>query len=426
MKISFIIITSIIIINFILNIINYLSGVKAYKNKKRGGKRDNSNMYLLLPVYQEEKIAEVMIDRFYKISCECGVTTVIITTEKELDNKTHDIIEKKIRKDKISKYVMLIKCPYQEGTMATQLNYAIKELNKIDKTNYIFGIHNADGLISKEHIEFARRNVNNKTCVQSYSYFDNPGNILMNGAVSWQNRWSFIFEAGRCNLKLGKSALFRKMNYVIGHGLYMKKSIIMDIGLFPEDTINEDAFLGVILNYKDYKLVPLPYLEKADFAPNVKVYIKQQCSWFNGPKCAFNYYYRIINNIDNVRYKRNIYKKGLINNLKVLIISFKLFLHAIYWISAVYILFILYGIVCFSLFGPLSLIYVYLVNYINIVFFNYLSYNKIKKETKDNIHFSIFQLPIIFYFIHSFGPILNIIKSITGKNTIKNKYKTER
>lgn len=426
MKILFIIITSIVIINFILNIINYLSGKAAYKNKTKGKKRDNSNMYLLMPVYHEEKIADVMIDRFYKLSKECNIKTVVITTVKEKGNKTHKIIENKIKKEKLSKYIMLIKCPYKEGTMATQLNYAIEELNKLDKTNYLFGIHNADGRISKEHIEFARRNVDEKTCVQSYSYFENSSKFLMNGAVSWQNRWSYIFEAGRCNLKLGKSVLFRKMNYVIGHGLYMKKSAIMDVGYFPEDTINEDAFLGTILNYKDYKLVPLPYLEKADFAPTLKIYIKQQSSWFNGPKSSFNYYWRIIHNKENIRYKRNIYAKSLKNNLKALIVCSKLFLHAIYWISAVYILFVLYGIVCYSLFGPLSLIYVYLVNVINLVLFNYLSFKEIKKETGDNIHFPILQLPIFFYFIHSFGPILNVIKTILGKNTIKNKYKTER
>jgi cellulose synthase/poly-beta-1,6-N-acetylglucosamine synthase-like glycosyltransferase len=426
MKITFLIVTTIIIINYILNIINYISGRHAYKSKKRGHKKDNGNMYLLLPVYHEEKIAEVMLDRFYKVSKESNIITVVITTIKEHDNKTHNIIEKKIKKDKMGDHIILIKCPYKEGTMATQLNYAIEELSKIDKTNFIFGIHNADGIISKEHISFVRKNVDTKTCVQSYSYFDNPGNILMNGPVSWQNRWSYIFEAGRCNLKLGKSALFRKMNYVIGHGLYMKRSTIEDVGYFPEDTINEDAFLGAILNYKDYNLIPLPYLEKADFAPSPKVYIKQQCTWFNGPKSSFDYYKRIINNEKNVRYARHIYEPSIKNNLKALIICSKLFLHAIYWISAVYILFILYGYICFNLFGPLSLIYVYLVNAINIVLFNYLSFRQIKKETSDNITFPLLQLPIIFYFLHSFGPILNVFKSIIGKNTIKNKYKTER
>ena len=426
MKIIFIIITSIIIINFIMNIINYISSKHAYKNKKRGKRKDTGNMYLLLPVYHEEKIADVMIDRFYKLSKQCKIKTVVITTVKETKNETHKMIEKKIKKEKLGDYIILIKCPYKEGTMATQLNYAIEELNKIDKTNYIIGLQNADSQITKEHIDFVKRNVNNKTCVQSYSYFENENGILMNGPVSWQNRWSYIFEAGRCNLKLGKSALFRKMNYVIGHGLYMKRSAIEDCGYFPEDTINEDAFLGAILNYKDYQLIPLPYLEKADFAPNVGVYIKQQCTWFNGPKSSFDYYRRIINNTKNVRYDRNVYEPSIKNNLKALIICFKLFLHAIYWISAVWILFVLYGYTCFRLFGLISLPFVYIVNAINLVLFNYLSFRQIKKETGDDIHFSPIQLPITFYFIHSFGPILNVIKSITGQNTIKNKYKTER
>ena len=44
----------------------------------------------------------------------------------------------------------------------------------------------------------------------------------------------------------------------------------------------------------------------------------------------------------------------------------------------------------------------------------------------DKFRFPILELPITFYFIHSFGPIINVIRSVLGKNTIKNKYKTER
>lgn len=426
MKSIFIIITIIVIINYCNNIINFINAKKAYKNKKRKSGYDKSNMYILLPVYKEESIADIMVDRFYKISKETNVKTIIIATVKEKDNKTYNILEEKIKKEKLDKYIKLIKCDIKEGTMATQLNYAIDYIDTFDKSDYIVGIHNADGLISKEHIEFVRNNVNLETCVQSYSYFENNSNVLLNGPVSWQNRWSYIYEAGRCYSKFYKTSLFRNMNYVIGHGLYLKSSVLKSVGYFPEDTINEDAFLGLLLNYKNYKIIPLPYFEKADFAPSLKIYIKQQSVWFNGPKMAFNYLYRIIKNKPNRRYDRMLYKNNLLNFINLFIFSFKLFLMAIYWISAVYILFVLYGYVSYKLFGVFGLVYVYLINYLNLVGFNYLSFREIKKETKDNIKFPFLQFPIIFYFIHSFGPILNVINSIRGRNSIKNKYKTER
>lgn len=426
MKIIFILLTLIVIINYLYNFVYYISANKAYKNKKKGKEIDKGNFYLLLPVYHEEEIAEEMVDRFYKLSTSSNVKTIIITTIKEKDNKTHEIIENKIKNDQMEDYITLIKCDIEDGTMATQLNYAIDYIDSIDKSDYIIGIHNADGAISDEHIEFARRNVDENTCVQSYAYFKNNNGVLLNGPVAWQNRWSYLFEAGRCGLKSGKRALFRKMNYVIGHGLYMKASSIKECGYFPEDTINEDAFLGVILNYKDKKLVPMPYLERADFAPKIKIYIKQQSVWFNGPRMAFSYFKRIVSNKKNKRYERNVFEDSISNRIKLLIICFKLFLHAVYWISAVYVLFVLYGFVSYKLFGLLGFLYVYLINYINLVGFNYLSYRRIKKETGSDIDFPILQLPIIFYFIHSFGPVINVFKTITGKNTIKNKYKTER
>ena len=425
MKILFIVITSIIVLNFILNIVNYYSAKKCFKNKNKKLIRDDSNIYILLPVYKEEKIASIMIDRFNKLSKETKVKVIIIATKKEKDNKTYNIINKKIKKEGI-KNIILIKCDKDNGTMATQLNYGIKYIKKIDKSNFIIGVYNADSLITPEHINFVRNNISNKRCIQSYSYFDYSKNILLNNAISWQNRWSYIFEAGRCNFKLNKNFIFKNMNYVIGHGLYLKKEVIKEVGYFPEDTINEDAFLGVLLNYKNYDLIPMPFLEKADFAPSIKIYIKQQSVWFNGPKMAFDYYLRIIKNINNKEFKRNIFKNTLLNHIKLLTICFKLFLHSIYWIGAVYLLFILYGIICFKLFGIYSLIFVYFINYINIVLFNYLSFKEIKKETNSNNKFPIINFPITFYFIHSFGPIVNVIKSMVGKNTINNKYKTER
>lgn len=52
------------------------------------------------------------------------------------------------------------------------------------------------------------------------------------------------------------------MNYVIGHGLYIKVIDLKTLGGFPEDTINEDACLGYLLNCNNIKIIPIPFLEK--------------------------------------------------------------------------------------------------------------------------------------------------------------------
>ena len=422
MKVLFVIITLIVIFNFISNMLNYLSAKRVYKNKELKNNLDKSNFYYIVPIYKEEKIAKEMVFRFYKLSKETNNKTIFVTNIKEVNNVTHNIIEEVIKENKMDDYIKVIMYKSQNGIMAHQINYALDYIDTFDNSDYIVGIFNADSEVNNKHIEFVRNNITSNNVLQGYSYYVNEGKFLINGLVSWQNRWSYIFEAGRCGRRIN---LFKKMNYVIGHSLYFKSSVIKKVGNIPEDTINEDAFLGVLFQYNDIPVKPIPFFEKASFAPSIKVYIKQQCTWFNGPFQAFKYFRKIKNNVNNNKYQRCCYLKNFKNTVKLFLICFKLFLHAVYWISAIYILFLLYGIVCFKLFDIYGIFYVVIENCLNIVLFNYLSYKEIKKEKKD-VTYSLIELPFFSYFIHSLGPILNICKTIMGKNNINNKYKTER
>ena len=85
------------------------------------------------------------------------------------------------------------------------------------------------------------------------------------------------------------------MNYVIGHGLYIRRSVLQSVGFFPENSINEDAFLGFLLNEARIKIIPFKELEHAEFVDRIDSYIKQQNVWFNGPFDAFKYYKSWIN-----------------------------------------------------------------------------------------------------------------------------------
>ena len=411
----FIIITIIFIIDYVCNLMNYLYARKLYLSDPIKSKKDNSNIYLIIPVYKEEKIIKELIDSFKKVASK-NIKIVIVATKKEKSNLTYNLAKKYIANDK---NFILLKYNKTNGIMSNQLNYAIDYIDTIDKTNYIIGIYNADSVIKKEHIDFVRHNIKDNNCIQQYSYFKSNKKLIINDAIKWQNRWSVIFEAGRCNNKI-----LNNMNYVIGHGLFIKGKTIKKCGYFSEDTINEDAILGVILNYLDIKIVPMPYFEKADFVSSVKAYIKQQSSWWNGPKQAFKYLRIIIKNKDNNKYKRDIYDGKFI---KLFIICFKLFLHAIYWLMGIYILLFLYGYLAYKLFGIIGLIIVIILNYINLELWDYLSYRIIKKKTNDqSLKYYLLKTPLTFYLIHSLGPILNIIKSIRGTNTINKKYKTVR
>lgn len=415
MKVLFVIITIIFVIDFICNCINYLYACKLYLQKPIKGKKDSSNIYLIIPVYKEEKIINELIDSFKKVVSK-NVKVVIVATEKEKDNKTYNMAKEIIGSD--SDFI-LIKYNKTSGIMANQLNYAIDYIDSFDKSNYIIGIFNADSKIKPDHIQFVRNNITDSNCIQQYSYFVHKNIPIINDAISWQNRWSVIFEAGRCNNKL-----MNNMNYVVGHGLFIKSNLIKKCGYFPEDTINEDAFLSVILNYFGTIIIPMPYFEYADFVSSVQQYVKQQASWWNGPKHAFKYFRMILRNKNNNAYNRRVYDGRLI---ELFIICFKLSLHAIYWLFGIYVLLFIYSYVSYKIFGVIGIIYVILLNYINLELWNFLSYKIIKKVTNDsNLLYNYIKFPLTFYLIHSFGPILNIVKSIMGTNTINKKYKTER
>ena len=411
----FIIISIIFIIDYICNFVNYLYARRLYLSPPQKSKKDESNLYLIIPVYKEERIIKELINHFKKVANN-NTKIVIVATKKEKDDLTYNLAKKYISNNK---NFILLKYNNENGIMANQLNYAIDYIDTIDKSNYIIGIYNADSVIKKEHLDFVRYNIKNNNCIQQYSYFSSNKKLIINDAIKWQNRWSVIFEAGRCN-----NNLLNNMNYVIGHGFFIKSNSIKKCGYFSEDTINEDAILGVILNYLDIKIVPMPYFEKADFVLKIKEYIKQQSSWWNGPKQAFKYFKIIINKKDNNKYKRDIYDGKFI---KLFVICFKLFLHAIYWLMGIYIMLFLYGYVSYQIFGISGLIMVILLNYLNLELWDYLAYRIIKKTTKDNsLTYYFIKTPLTFYLFHSFGPILNIIKSIIGTNTINKKYKTER
>ena len=98
MIVLFIIISLIFIIDFICNFINYMYARKLYLNPIEKHKKDNSNIYLIIPVYKEENIIKELIDSFKKVVSD-KVKIVIVATKKEKDNKTYNLAKEYIKDD---------------------------------------------------------------------------------------------------------------------------------------------------------------------------------------------------------------------------------------------------------------------------------------------------------------------------------------
>ena len=196
--------------------------------------------------------------------------------------------------------------------------------------------------------------------------------------------------------------------YTIGHGLFLTKDILDSFGYWSENEINEDNEFGYRLVCNGVQIKPIPFMEKADFARTIKIYIKQQSTWINGPLYAFSYY-----------------KKQKNKTLKDLWLAFLNFKAFVSWMFFP-VLFLIFSIMAY-IYNYIYLIILLILITFYITVFNYVSrkllikYKYIKSNNRIN--------PIsdyIFFIIHSFGGFITIFKIIIGKNNQKNKYNTEK
>lgn len=373
----------------------YRSYLFLVKNKYEINKKNNSKITIIIPAMNEVKNVKKSVDYFKKLDDICNV--IYVTTSKEKDMETYNALKSEIKKYDNSN-LCVINCPNTDGTMATQINYAIKGLSDND----IVAIYNIDSQPERNTFKYVLNNINESIVLQQVSYFDDQLKGVMKGAENWQNRWSLIYE-------MGKYLSNRKceFKYCIGHGLFIYKKIFDKIGLFSETEINEDNEFGYRLNINNILIKPIPYMEQADFAKSKKIYIKQQSTWVNGPLYAFKYY----NN-----------NAKTINNFILSILNYKAFIS--WWLFPLFciiliILTSIYEIVFLPLVLFLILFYITGINFFAnrlLIRLGYLK-NKYKIDVISDL---------LFFSLHSFGSYVTLYKIITGENNILNKYNTEK
>lgn len=373
----------------------YRSYLFLVKNKYEINKKNNSKITIIIPAMNEVKNVKKSVDYFKKLDDICNV--IYVTTSREKDMETYNTLKSEIKKYDNSN-LCVINCPNTYGTMATQINYAIKGLSDND----IVAIYNIDSQPERNTFKYVLNNINESIVLQQVSYFDDQLKGVMKGAENWQNRWSLIYE-------MGKYLSNRKyeFKYCIGHGLFIYKKIFDKIGLFSETEINEDNEFGYRLNINNILIKPIPYMEQADFAKSKKIYIKQQSTWVNGPLYAFKYY----NN-----------NAKTINNFILSILNYKAFIS--WWLFPLFciiliILTSIYEIVFLPLVLFLILFYITGINFFAnrlLIRLGYLK-NKYKIDVISDL---------LFFSLHSFGSYVTLYKIITGENNILNKYNTEK
>lgn len=357
--------------------------------------RSNKKIFVIIPAMNEVNNIQSSVSYFKKLNDICDV--IYVTTSKEESMATYNKLKDEIKKQK-PKNITVVNCPNTSGTMATQLNYATKDLDRDD----IIAIYNIDSQPENKTFKYALKIIDDNTVLQQVSYFDDKLKGVMKSAENWQNRWSIVYEMGKylSNKKM-------EFKYCIGHGLFMKKKILEKYGYFSEKDINEDNEFGYRLNINNISIKPIPFMEQADFANNKIIYIKQQSTWVNGPLYAFKYF-----NNNPKSFK----------NFILSILNFKAFIS--WWLFPLLcylcmLCSIIYNIRLFFLSLILIILYVTGINYFANKILIRLGY--IKNKYSINI-FS----DLLFFLVHSFGSYITLYKLMIGKNSIKNKYNTEK
>lgn len=194
------------------------------------------------------------------------------------------------------------------------------------------------------------------------------------------------------------------------------ESLIREVGFFSEEQINEDNVLGYAFYINDVRIFPIPYLEKMGFAENIKVYIKQQSVWFNGPFYAFKYF-------KEMKGKR----KATLERLWMAIQNYK---NALNWflfehITLVSIIYLLFERRLLEVLEIILLILGY-VSGINCMAEKILIKEKYFEKVERRGELYLICEIIFLLVIHTLGPIITFAKILTGSNSQKNKYKTEK
>jgi len=389
-------------------------------------------LFILIPVLAEvgriEKTVEYFIGTF---SRDVNIKLVLITSESEYlyYPKTQNTIfaAKELAKRHNDK---VIHCHYPKtnGRMSHQLNWGIKNLGESITGDSLIAIYNAD---SKPHPETFKWILFKRSLDPDLNVFQQHGDYTKNinsktnsiilSAALWQNRWAIGFELFKAirSVKSYKNNFFRPLNYLIGHGLIISKSVYDKSVGFSEIFHNEDAILGLELSFIKEKITPLPYFDISDTPDTIPSLYRQKIHWFLGPSQSFNYF----------KYLSKKYRGYSLKERTVLLFqAFKLFLHAIYWIfGPVFMFFIILYPIGAKNISLLAISYSIFFLYFTLP--NFLALNlyepkKTKRQTL-NLIYSFLGGGLICYFLHGLSAISSIFLTIKylfmGKQIAKGK-----
>lgn len=273
------------------------------QNNNAGETKIWPRVILLLPALREGDLIGETLERFARIHYPKNkLKIVIVTTEKEFENNfaeernTITVAQETIRQLNASHDLFVhVHYPHKQGTKADQLNYAIEKLKNIlpdyfADTTYV-GVYDADSVTPDNTLELLAKdaaankfpNIYQQPTFYFNNYRDIPPNFpgLLAKSFSWlQSAFALYHEANLFITERESKKRLGKMEYCIGHGMFVRWPFLKRIGLFPSPL--EDTRLGHIASCLGEKIKILPAFDNARVAIGVWRQIKQFSVWFTG------------------------------------------------------------------------------------------------------------------------------------------------
>lgn len=432
------ILLAVVAIRSIFNIVVALANIswlgKGRHNIQTVQLASHKNLFLLLPVYLEQKLIGQVIESCYKlIKGESNIFLVIITTGKETNNFTSRDSTFNIAKHKIeslgAENILIVHYPHNGGSMPEQLDYAAQEIIKSYKVDDAWFLTlNIDSKYDEQAFSNIINLVNGEEKIYQHSAFflsnfnsfHRLERVFLQAAAIFQSRWTIVHEIKRYRVNTsGKFFSKYQLAHAVGHGLLIPVSIFRKY-CFPVDEIIEDSPFGYLLRCEGYVINPVQNIETADSPHSFLEHIKQKYTWSFGPMGYWKYF----------RKYRDNFKAGYSRNkFKVIALTTQGLLSAINWqLSSWIFLYLIAGLfyagnVLASII--ISVLVLYTVDYIiSMLYFKRAGYISLSAKSSVLLYLNLWAVILIHSLPANYALLTVLLKQVGLKKNIT-KFKTE-
>ncbi|WP_299663611.1 glycosyltransferase family 2 protein [uncultured Ruegeria sp.] len=264
------------LMTLMLFLILRLSALVAFLLPRRSHRSDNAPpplpcVSILVPLYKEREIADVLITRLRRLSYPKALLDVILVLEEQ-----DEVTKAALRDVELPSWIRAIEVP-QMGALTTKpraMNYALDFCR-----GEILGVWDAEDAPVPDQIEAVVQHFatapEDVVCLQGVLDYYNP-------RTNWRSRCFTIEYSGWFRVVLKGIARLGLVVPLGGTTFFFRRDKLIELGGWDAHNVTEDADLGVRLSRAGYRteIVNTATYEEANF--RAWPWIKQRSRWLKG------------------------------------------------------------------------------------------------------------------------------------------------